>query len=115
MIENIIKGKEEEAESQLKETDGNKDLLTVENEYWVTMHDALERLENNPDFKLVIKEGYFKDKAVNGVSMLATDYVKSNGLRGDVMEQLVAISQLEDYFATIHNLGTIPADDDDEE
>jgi hypothetical protein len=104
-----------QAESQLKDIDGNKDLLTVENEYWVTMHDALERLETNEDFKLVIKQGYFKDKAINGVSLLATDYVKKAGARGDVMEQLVAISQLEDYFATIHNLGTIPADADDEE
>jgi hypothetical protein len=104
-----------QAESQLKDTDGNKDLLTVENEYWVNLHNALERLEQNDDFKLVIKEGYFKDKAVNGVSLLATDYVKKAGARGDIMEQLVAISQLEDYFATIHNLGTIPADADDDE
>lgn len=104
-----------QAESQFKETDGNKDLLTVENEYWVTMHDALARLEQNEDFKKVIQVGYFKDKAVNGVSLLATDYVKQAGARGDIMEQLVAISQLEDYFNVIHNLGTIPADADDEE
>lgn len=104
-----------QAESQLKDTDGNKDLLTVENEYWVNLHEALERLEQNEDFKKVIREGYFKDKAVNGVSLLATDYVKQAGARGDIMEQLVAISQLEDYFNVIHNLGTIPADADNEE
>ena len=104
-----------QAESQLKDTDGNKDLLTVENEYWVTMHDALERLEQNEDFKKVIQIGYFRDKAVNGVSLLATDYVKQAGARGDIMEQLVAISQLEDYFAVIHNLGTVPADAEDDE
>ena len=104
-----------QAESQLKDTDGNKDLLTVENEYWVTMHDALERLEQNEDFKKVIQIGYFKDKAVNGVSLLATDYVKQVGARGDIMEQLVAISQLEDYFAVIHNLGTVPTDAEDDE
>jgi len=104
-----------QAESQLKDTDGNKDLLTVENEYWVTMHDALERLEQNEDFKKVIQIGYFRDKAVNGVSLLATDYVKQAGARGDIMEQLVAISQLEDYFAVIHNLGTVPTDAEDDE
>lgn len=101
-----------QAESQLKD-ETNKDLLTVENEYWVNLHNALERLEQNEDFKTVIKEGYFRDKAVNGVSLLATDYVKQSGARGDIMEQLVAISQLEDYFAVIHNLGTVPADADD--
>jgi len=97
--------------------DTNKELVTIENEYWVTMHEALERLENgNPqpdDFKKVILEGYFKDKAINGVSMLATDYVKQAGARGDIMEQLVSISNLEDYFATVHNLGTIPDDMED--
>ena len=104
-----------QAESQLKDTDGNKDLLTVENEYWVNLHNALERLEQNEDFKKVIQIGYFRDKAVNGVSLLATDYVKQAGARGDIMEQLVAISQLEDYFAVIHNLGTVPTDAEDDE
>ena len=93
--------------------DENKELLTVENEYWVNMHRDLEVLRKMPEFQRVILTGYFKDKAVNGVSMLAHDYVKQNGLRADVMEQLVAISQLEDYFATIDNLGTIPADDEE--
>lgn len=104
-----------QAESQLKDVDKDQDLVTVENEYWVNLHNALERLEQNEDFQSVIKEGYFKDKAVNGVSLLATDYVKQSGSRGDIMEQLVAISQLEDYFAMIHNLGTIPVEPEDEE
>lgn len=93
----------------------DKDLLTVENQYWADMHDALERLEKNDDFKKVILEGYFKDKAINGVSLLATDYVKQNGVRSEIMEQLIAISALEDYFATVHNLGTIQPDEELEE
>ena len=95
-----------------------KDLLYVENQYWVSLYEALERLKNgNPqpdDFKKVILDGYFKDRAVNGVSLLATDHVRRNNLRAEVMEQLVAVSNLEDYFATITNLGTIPDDDDEE-
>ena len=90
-----------------------KDILTVENEYWVTMYESLERLRQNEDFKKVILDGYFKDKAVNGVSLLATDYVRQNNLRGEVMEALIAISNLEDYFGTIDNLGTIPAEDEE--
>ena len=93
--------------------DTNKELVTIENEYWVTMNDALTKLKQNPDFQKVILEGYFKDKAINGVSMLATDYVKQAGARGDIMEQLVAISNLEDYFITIENLGTTPDDMED--
>ena len=92
-----------------------KDLLTVENQYWVDMYSSLERLKSNDDFKRVILDGYFKDKAINGVSLLATDYVKRGGLRPEVMEQLVAISNLQDYFVTIENLGTTPELDDEPE
>ena len=80
--------------------------------YYVGMRQALERLENNPDFQKVILQGYFKDKAVNGVSMLASGYIKKNGLRADIMESLVAISQLQDYFITVKQLG---AEDDSED
>ena len=80
--------------------------------YYVGMIQALERLENNPDFQKVILDGYFKDKAVNGVSMLASGYIKKNGLRADIIESLVAISQLQDYFITVKQLG---AEDDSED
>lgn len=105
-----------QAECAVKEADANteQEILRVENVYWADMAQALERLEKNEDFKLVILEGYFKDKAINGVSLLATDHVKRGGFRGDIMEQLVAISQLEDYFMTIKGLGTVPPESDDE-
>lgn len=94
------------------------ELLKIENQYWVEMAQALERLETGrphpDDFRKVILDGYFKDKAINGVSLLATDHVKRAGVRGEIMEQLVAISHLEDYFHTIKNLGTIPEEDDED-
>lgn len=82
-----------------------RELESVEMQYWVDMKKALDRLEANEDFKKVILDGYFKDKAINGVSLLATDYVVANGLRTRVMESLVAISQLEDFFKTIKVMG----------
>lgn len=88
------------------------ELIRVENEYWVGLANDLEALEKNEAFKNVILKGYFKDKAVNGVSLLATDHVRRAGVRGEIMEQLVAISALEDYFGTIKNLGTIPGEDE---
>ena len=39
-----------------------EELLTIENEYWASKAQALERLEKNEDFKSVVLEGYFKDK-----------------------------------------------------
>lgn len=82
-----------------------RDVETVERQYWVEMRRALDKLETMDEFKKVILDGYFKDKAVNGVSLLATDYIVNAGLRTRVMESLVAISQLEDFFNTIRSLG----------
>jgi len=60
-----------QAKTQAKtENVENEAIASVENQYWVNLKEALDRLNSNEDFKLVIKEGYFKDKAVNGVSML---------------------------------------------
>ena len=83
--------------------------------YYVGMKQALDRLEANPDFQKVILEGYFRDKAVNGVSLLASPNMKRQGLRPDIMEALVAISQLQDYFITIRNLGAEMDDTEEEE
>lgn len=108
LINQLPKEKVEQASSE-------DEVLLVENQYWANLAIALERLKKNPDFKAVILDGYFKDKAINGVSLLATDYVKRGGFRPDVMEQLVAISQLEDYFATIENIGSTPTENEEVE
>ena len=92
-----------------------EELLRVERQYWHDMLASLEALEKNEDFKRVILDGYFKDKAINGVSLLAVDQIKQSGARGDVMEQLVSISQLQDHFSTIRNLGFVPDDEDEYE
>ena len=75
------------------------------------MYEALQRLEKNKDFQTVILEGYFRDKAVNGVSMLAEPSIKQQGQRGDIMEDMVAISNLQYHFKMIKNLGSIAQDD----
>ena len=89
-------------------------VAVSDNTYWTNMQEALERLHKNEDFKKVILEGYFKDRAVNGVSMLASNHVVDNGLRPQIMEDLIGISRLQDYFLTINNLGT-PTEEDDED
>lgn len=80
-------------------------LETTDTAYWADMLDSLERLQHNPDFQKVINKGYLQEKALNGVSLLARDDVKKRGERPDVMEELVAISALQDYLFTIYNLG----------
>ena len=83
--------------------------------YNVGMKQALDRLEANPDFQKVILDGYFNKKAVDGVSLLATDYVRAHGLRSAIMESLIAISQLKDYFLTLQKLGVDTDGEYDEE
>ena len=90
------------------------ELETTENQYWIDKCAALERLEKNPDFQSLILEGYFKDRSINGVSMLADDGVKRQGQRPDVMEMLVAVSQLMDYFRTVKNLGSLAIDEEED-
>lgn len=89
-------------------------LETSDNSYAVMMYEALSRLHDNPDFQKVILEGYFKDEPVRLTSLLATDYIRREGVRPVLMEKLVAISTLEDYFQTIIQLGNVPDDEEDE-
>lgn len=85
--------------------------------YYVGHKQALDRLETNPDFQKVILEGYFRNEAIRGVSLLANDYMKSQGKRPEIMETLIAISNLQDYFLTIKRMGTVDEEEygDDEE
>ena len=79
------------------------------------MNNALDRLEKSPDFQRVILEGYFKDLAVNQVSLLANDQTIREGKRGLVIESLTSISHLQDHLITIKSLGTVTPDDEDDE
>lgn len=89
-------------------------ILTVEQSKWRNLYLSLERLRENKDFQAVILEGYFRDAAVDGVSMLAHDYTVTNGKRPEIMESLVAISRLQDFFRIVDHLGA-PQDDSDED
>ena len=79
-------------------------LYDTDNSPWVEKKVALDRLMDNADFKLLIVDGYLRDYAADQVSLLANDQIKRTGARPDVMESLVAISHLRDFFMTIENL-----------
>lgn len=92
----------------------NTAIETVDAQYWVNQYEALQRLRNNEDFKAVILNGYLKDKALNGVSLLAHPSVKQRNERPNVMEELVAISNLEYHLYMIDQLGSIAKEDAEE-
>lgn len=89
-------------------------LIEVENQYWVDMNHSLTELEKNPHFQKVVLSGYFKDLAVNQVSLLANDQIIREGKRGVIIESLTAISYLQDHFMTIKNLGTVIPDEEED-
>ena len=91
-----------------------KNLLTFEDTKWRNLYLALERLRENKDFKHLILDGYFRERAIDAVSMLAHPNTISNGTRPQLMEDLVAISRLESYFATIDFLGAPRPEEDDD-
>ncbi len=90
------------------------DLGTVERNYWTDQYAALEALKDNKDFITLITEGYFKDKAINLTSLLATDYTRRSGTRGSIMEELVSISGLENHFSVIRSLGAPTVEEDED-
>lgn len=90
-------------------------ILEVENKKASDTWYALERLKKNPDFQMVIMQGYFVDKAVDGVSLLANDQMIAQGHRPAIIEDLVGISSLQDYFIVIENLGAPMPEEDEEE
>ena len=96
-------------------TNETVELETVSRAALVQKYEALQRLKDNKDFQTVILEGYLKEAAVAKVSLLATDYIRRNNLRGFVMEELVAISALEGYMHMIDSLGAPETEDESEE
>lgn len=81
------------------------ELLTVENSNFILKYEALKRLEQNKDFQTLILEGYLGEKALSSVSLLARPDIKKRNERGDVMEDLVAISNLRYYLFMVRQLG----------
>lgn len=76
-----------------------EELLTVDvqQDHNIEMGEALNRLRNNKDFKTFILEGYLEGKVLASVSLLATPAIKAQGRRPDIMEDLIAASNLS-YF-----------------
>lgn len=85
-------------------TDTNE-LLTTDNSKFIERFEALQRLMDNKDFKTLILEGYLESKALDSVSLLGRPDIKKRNERGDVIEDLVAISNLQYYFYMVKDLG----------
>lgn len=96
--------------------------LTVENETeleladrsaLVAKYDALQRLKDNDDFRVLVLQGYIVDRAVELTSLVSTDY--GFKMRAQIMESLAAISHFESYLHMIKNTGAPVKEEDYED
>ena len=80
-----------------------EELLTVDKavDHDIKMGEALNYLRTVPEFKTLILDGYPKEKALASVSLLAVPQIKEKGRRTDVMEDLIASSNLDYWFMMI--------------
>lgn len=85
----------------------NQDITDVvesaELDQYVQLGEALEWLENTKQFQTLILNGYMRDKVLESVSLLGHHDIKKQGLRPEVMEDLVAASNLGEYFRMVKN------------
>ena len=91
---------------------------TEPKDFAVTMGEALNRLRKNQDFKTLILEGYLKQKVLDSVSLLAVPQIKKAGDRPEVLEDLVAASNLQYFFQItdqFYESATAPVLSDEEE
>ena len=72
--------------------------------------EALTRLQNNADFKLVITDGYMEDEAIRLVHLLGDARFNSDdkkaAYREDFQEPMIGIARLSEYFRSIFQLSS---------
>ena len=70
--------------------------------------EALTRLQNNADFKLVITDGYMEDEAIRLVHLLGDARFNSDdkkaAYREDFQERMIGIARLSEYFRSVFQL-----------
>lgn len=96
------------------------ELETIELEQALELGEAWNRLKENEDFKKIITDGYLKDKVMASVSLLAVPQIKARGERPDIMEDLVAASNLQFFLRWIETqyeaaMNPILSDEEEEE
>ena len=70
--------------------------------------EALTRLQNNADFKLVITDGYMEDEAIRLVHLFGDARFNSDdkkaAYREDFQERMIGIARLSEYFRNVFQL-----------
>lgn len=88
--------------------------LTIESAHEaVAKAEALERLQDNPDFKLVIKEGYFVKEScrlIRARGLRSANFETQENMRVLIERDMEGISTLGAYFGLIFQEGNAAAE-----
>ena len=82
------------------------DVVSVDNSYWVGLKEALQVVEKKKAFDVLINEGYLNSYVKELLAELIDPYTISQGMRGKVVEKLVAVAKFQDYMGTIMAMGS---------
>jgi hypothetical protein len=68
---------------------------------------ALIRLQNNPDFKLLIMEGYFQKEAARCVHALADPSLQDDTQQKLLTNMITAVGYFRQYLSAVYQFGGI--------
>lgn len=71
----------------------------------VARKDAVMRLRNNPDFKLIFEEGYFMQEPARLVSLLTDGMWASDEKQDELLRDMYGVSALRQYIVGTVTLG----------
>lgn len=69
----------------------------------ISLHEKLERLRKNKDFKAVIEDGYLVKEAIRTVNALGDPNIKGD-LRASIQRQAEGVGCLNSFFNTLEAL-----------
>lgn len=70
----------------------------------VELGKALDRLNNHPDFKLIIRDGYLRDEAVRLVHLKSDPNMQGENQQRHVDRDIMGIGALLNYFRKIQHI-----------
>ncbi|TFZ81487.1 hypothetical protein [Candidatus Macondimonas diazotrophica] len=78
----------------MDDTQENEEVLSQ----YIKYGEALKELKEDPNFKLLITEGYIENNSKSSIDMLSIPQVIESGERPQIIERLIAVSHLTNYL-----------------
>ena len=92
--------------SEIQQQINNVERTIADAKKQIKRMEALQRLENNPDFQEIIMDGFLEDHAVRQVLLRGNPSIRSSEQALDSVDlQISAIGGLKQFFTGIFTMG----------